>query len=89
MTKETDTLPTPCTSLNPDSTAEVQAPHVIPSTFRVVVVKCAVGVAGLEAAAAPRRRGCECGEDPISLGGAFEVDGEIGDHSADCDFGEF
>ena len=31
-------LSTPATSLNPPSTADVQAPHVMPSTARVVVV---------------------------------------------------
>jgi len=43
MTKLTDTFPTPSTSEKPLSTADVQAPHVIPSTFKVVVAICATG----------------------------------------------
>src|ERR1700742_2869047 len=35
--KLTETAPAPSTSLKPDSTADVHAPQVIPSTFRVVV----------------------------------------------------
>jgi len=45
MTKLTDTFPIPSTPLNPASTADVHAPHVIPPTFNVVVAMCVVGVA--------------------------------------------
>jgi hypothetical protein len=40
MTKLTDTSPAPATPLKALSTADVHAPHVIPSTLRVVVAMC-------------------------------------------------
>ena len=42
MTRLTDTLPAPSTLLNALSTADVHAPHVIPSTRNVVVAMCRV-----------------------------------------------
>jgi hypothetical protein len=43
MTKLTDTEPTPSKFCRPDSTADVHAPHVMPSTLSVVVVMCVGG----------------------------------------------
>jgi hypothetical protein len=46
MTKLTETDPTPSKGCNPDSTAEVQAPQVMPSTLSVVVVICVGAMLG-------------------------------------------
>ena len=49
MTKLTETLPTPSAPFKPASTEEVHAPHVIPSTLRVVVVQRAAREGAMEA----------------------------------------
>jgi hypothetical protein len=52
------TDPAPLTPLNAASTEEVHAPHVMPSTFRVVVAMCAVSRGSDEFVMMPYQRGC-------------------------------